>query len=205
MFWSAILFGVWPEIRVQCVRNPRRVLVASSLLSGVLVACWIASQLVFISYNGERFSVHFAHGRISGSTNRGGEYLAGDGLRVSFELYYGVFKWRRGSGLHMPRVYSTQQGGVGAELPFWLPLVLGITVVVFVYALGLQTREGPSCHKCDYDLTGNVSGRCPECGVPVTKNMMTRRTRAKPTAETIILGWFALVAVVIAIVAYAPE
>lgn len=23
------------------------------------------------------------------------------------------------------------------------------------------------CHKCDYDLTGNVSGVCPECGTPV--------------------------------------
>jgi hypothetical protein len=22
------------------------------------------------------------------------------------------------------------------------------------------------CRKCDYDLTGNVSGRCPECGTP---------------------------------------
>jgi len=24
------------------------------------------------------------------------------------------------------------------------------------------------CLTCDYDLTGNVSGRCPECGEPVT-------------------------------------
>ena len=26
----------------------------------------------------------------------------------------------------------------------------------------------PRCTRCAYDLTGNVSGRCPECGTPVT-------------------------------------
>ena len=25
----------------------------------------------------------------------------------------------------------------------------------------------PKCHKCGYNLRGNVSGRCPECGQPV--------------------------------------
>ena len=25
------------------------------------------------------------------------------------------------------------------------------------------------CHECDYDLTGNVSGICPECGSPLPK------------------------------------
>jgi uncharacterized membrane protein YvbJ len=27
--------------------------------------------------------------------------------------------------------------------------------------------DGTSCPKCDYDLTGNISGICPECGSPV--------------------------------------
>jgi hypothetical protein len=25
------------------------------------------------------------------------------------------------------------------------------------------------CQKCGYDLTGNVSGRCPECGTPIER------------------------------------
>jgi len=28
-------------------------------------------------------------------------------------------------------------------------------------------EEWPCCVACDYDLTGNVSGVCPECGAPV--------------------------------------
>ena len=27
--------------------------------------------------------------------------------------------------------------------------------------------DGRYCEKCGYDLTGNVSGRCPECGSPI--------------------------------------
>lgn len=34
-----------------------------------------------------------------------------------------------------------------------------------------------SCDQCGYDLTGNVSGRCPECGKPV---MPAQRTDAPP-------------------------
>ncbi len=30
-------------------------------------------------------------------------------------------------------------------------------------------REHQLCSKCGYDLTGNVSGVCPECGTPVTR------------------------------------
>lgn len=31
------------------------------------------------------------------------------------------------------------------------------------------------CRKCGYDLTGNVSGRCPECGAPVDGDGMDNR------------------------------
>jgi uncharacterized paraquat-inducible protein A len=30
-------------------------------------------------------------------------------------------------------------------------------------------QDGPRCQRCDYDLTGNVSGVCPECGRPLRR------------------------------------
>lgn len=30
-----------------------------------------------------------------------------------------------------------------------------------------RTHFRRHCKNCDYDLTGNVSGRCPECGLPI--------------------------------------
>ncbi len=32
----------------------------------------------------------------------------------------------------------------------------------------------PDCRSCDYNLTGNVSGVCPECGLEITKPEATR-------------------------------
>ena len=34
------------------------------------------------------------------------------------------------------------------------------------FAWVLRTPEPGHCVNCDYDLTGNVSNRCPECGMP---------------------------------------
>lgn len=40
------------------------------------------------------------------------------------------------------------------------------TALVAYYVLPTPLVEGV-CHRCNYDLRGNVSGRCPECGQPV--------------------------------------
>ena len=41
-----------------------------------------------------------------------------------------------------------------------------------------RTRRG-LCASCGYDLTGNVSGTCPECGTPVVQACAGRRTRVQ--------------------------
>jgi hypothetical protein len=54
-------------------------------------------------------------------------------------------------------------------LPFWLLLAVGV-----VPTARLWLRNGPyprgCCHKCGYNLTGNVSGVCPECGTAHRRN-----------------------------------
>ena len=50
-------------------------------------------------------------------------------------------------------------------LPMFLPLVAAAAVTA---TLCWQDRRPPKghCQTCGYDLTGNVSGPCPECGQP---------------------------------------
>lgn len=62
-------------------------------------------------------------------------------------------------------------GGLGdtswCSVPVWL-LILPCLVAQFVIVR--RSRAGPNpqaCHTCTYDLTGNRSGRCPECGTPI--------------------------------------
>ncbi len=53
-----------------------------------------------------------------------------------------------------------------------IPLILAIIAAVQLmlkYPIGLDKRKqnGKYCRQCKYNLTGNVSGVCPECGTPI--------------------------------------
>ena len=52
------------------------------------------------------------------------------------------------------------------RVPLWIPLLI---VALVTASLHWRARRFPldHCQNCGYDLTGNVSGRCPECGTPV--------------------------------------
>ena len=49
-------------------------------------------------------------------------------------------------------------------------LVLGVPPLVLCGGILVVTRprrEPGFCRSCAYDLTGNISGTCPECGTPI--------------------------------------
>jgi hypothetical protein len=51
----------------------------------------------------------------------------------------------------------------------WVPLVLCVGIIAARLIVWNRQRRKPagSCQHCGYDLTGNVSGICPECGKAV--------------------------------------
>lgn len=53
------------------------------------------------------------------------------------------------------------------EVPIWALacVLLSYPAYVALRAIGLRTRH--RCAHCDYDLMGNVSGVCPECGAAI--------------------------------------
>lgn len=68
--------------------------------------------------------------------------------------------------------YSSQLAGgsriTKAYLPLWIPLVLFSMYPTIAFVRGPyrrhRRRKKGHCLKCGYDLTGNISGVCPECG-----------------------------------------
>ena len=55
----------------------------------------------------------------------------------------------------------------GAFVPFWLPFLIVLLPTLWLWHR--DRRKPPDVHRdfcrgCDYDLTGNTSGVCPECG-----------------------------------------
>lgn len=62
-------------------------------------------------------------------------------------------------------IWLPTKSASGFFLPFWIPIALFAfpTWRLFVTKRG-GNRLG-CCAQCSYDLTGNTSGKCPECGV----------------------------------------
>jgi hypothetical protein len=58
----------------------------------------------------------------------------------------------------------------GTDMLLWLLVPVGAAAVTAVLFYRDAHRPNPGhCHSCGYDLTGNLSGRCPECGTPVAE------------------------------------
>ena len=76
-------------------------------------------------------------------------------------------------GFWMPHWYfKLSMGPLGAPLairqialPFWVPFLGFSVAAIGCYWKERRHRTAPGrCRRCGYDLRGNISGRCPECG-----------------------------------------
>jgi len=50
------------------------------------------------------------------------------------------------------------------RIPLWCPLLLALIPSAFLWWRDWRHTSPGHCRKCGYDLTGNESGVCPECG-----------------------------------------
>jgi hypothetical protein len=64
----------------------------------------------------------------------------------------------------LPFVGGAAEGEWVAIIPLWIPLALLGTPTLLFWWLDRRRIPAGHCRKCGYNLTGNVSGRCPECG-----------------------------------------
>lgn len=91
------------------------------------------------------------------------------GVTVAFVLYVLGIQWSEGQGFALLRIM----------ICFGLPLLL-LTLITLVFAavesfkagLWFYRMQTGYCPSCNYNLTGNVSGVCPECGTPMHCNQM---------------------------------
>jgi len=61
------------------------------------------------------------------------------------------------------------QGDV--DIPLWVPFLILALATGWLFSSDHRRRKrrgAGCCEKCRYDLTGNTTGRCPECGSVTT-------------------------------------
>jgi hypothetical protein len=71
------------------------------------------------------------------------------------------------------RMRSPAGGVLGAStlsrvtIPIWLVFLPAFVLTAFLWWRDRRRFPPGHCQNCGYNLTGNVSGRCPECGTPI--------------------------------------
>ena len=77
-------------------------------------------------------------------------------------------KW----GLTWPRISKTREGPnpvirvFTIEIPLWMPTLTLALLTVRSWRRSMRYPRPGCCRRCGYDLTGNTSGVCSECGAP---------------------------------------
>ncbi len=105
---------------------------------------------------------------------------AGIQATVGLLVFMGLDERRRSFWRNCLAVVCLMQIAAGIVNP---PAMMPVALGVFAWILYVRSRQPaanpgpPRCENCGYNLTGNVSGVCPECGRPLVGNpqLPTRR------------------------------
>lgn len=168
--------------RVSSKRRPGRFRRAGLWLSVitciVLLLAWVSSCLVGVVYTagvGFWFGEHswyfsgqiwLADGALGVGRHEGDPGADEDWPRWQFYVPNGSL------GLALPSFESFDHPCIGGSwllhVPLWLLMAPCGLLTLWLWPRPGRDAGGPRCTACGYNLTGNVSGVCPECGVRVT-------------------------------------
>lgn len=134
------------------LRSMRAFSRAGLYAAGLLVVAFLLSLRWQFGHSGTRLTFGISSGALVWSDNpfpaKGWFWRPNPSFRLGITIVF----W-------MPHVHSLKE----VTIPIWIPTLIVLTSSVIVRQITVSPRAGV-CRRCSYDLTGNVSGRCPECG-----------------------------------------
>jgi hypothetical protein len=167
-------------------RGARVLAIVSASLTVALGALWIANLWCTVAwFDGKREL------KVSG-----GELIAR--IPSQTEVFYmwdshpgwdWWSEWTPRAVWKLPRTTDMFQSTIGpwteTIVPFWLLVIVSAAPGLVLLWHHRRQRAPGSCRRCGYDLTGNVSGICPECGA-TTGNQPNARALQRPGDDTVL-------------------
>ena len=158
--YRSVVRPPWHARRWPAQQAPRSVMKwCAAVLSLIIVVIWWTGFRIGIRVT-DRFGVALWNGSV----------VSAGGVPAAVDRLWEVFG-PSGSGVAtylLPEAHSfARAGNAGLViLPLWLFFVPSAYLfLVFWYSDRRRLPPG-HCQACGYDLIGNTSGRCPECGTP---------------------------------------
>ncbi|MHC4695655.1 MAG: hypothetical protein ACYTFA_02810 [Planctomycetota bacterium] len=129
-----------------------------------ILAAMLANLRWNFGYQGQEVALVATHGCLM-------TYVRGHNYRPK-GLFWGRDKWYTGDLYWRPGVERVADGAGGEPyhivwVPLWIPLCISVAGVGVPAVIRWRRARRPPpgyCRKCRYNLTGNTSGVCPECG-----------------------------------------
>lgn len=145
-------------------RKRRIAQIAALTITLMIAATWLTSIWILVLAKPTKHSLVAIHsGGVGFSTWRDSVVSDDDQGRFRLLVNEGSLRWLPTWGTDNVRLRQAIR--FTGYLPLWIPLLICIVATVVVFR---RTRAVPGgCGGCGYDLTGNVSGVCPECGLAV--------------------------------------
>jgi hypothetical protein len=94
---------------------------------------------------------------------------SGEYLTAVLGLNGGFWTWRGHFGLNwVPRIERIN-GSRLIYMPLWMIALVPAVIALYCWRRERRRPRYGHCQACGYNLTGNVTGRCPECGTVIGK------------------------------------
>jgi hypothetical protein len=140
-----------------------RVLTLFAILLGIT---WLGSAFWRIQWSNGRTRIFLAEGGLTVSRQswqvplKTWEFCRSTHQRLSYW-------WIRQGVLDLSSVAATPRKIRFINLPLWMPLMMTIGAAWMIHWQHRKRIMQGHCQACGYNLTGNTSGVCPECGTPI--------------------------------------
>jgi hypothetical protein len=142
----------------------------TSLAIGLLgLSAYVLSAFVFINCVTFYGDAHTYSGLGPGCLYHVKQTAPGTDLyAVSSRWSYGRYREARqliGRTALIPSIKSSSTAR-SIRIPLWVPVFVGLLPTLMCWCYYQRVRSPHHCRKCGYDLRDNLSGICPECGLP---------------------------------------